>query len=69
MVGEDSSVNIDEVEVTSDIEDNVEVGFLPPPHLKIAQVSLNLGQSCDRPYFVKISALRHTVKKENSIAN
>ena len=33
MVGEDSSVNIDGVEVTSDIEDNVEVGFLPshPP--------------------------------------
>ena len=33
MVGEDSSVNIDGVEVTSDIEDNVEVRFLPsfPP--------------------------------------
>ena len=24
-------MNIDGVEVTSDIEDNVEVGFLPPP--------------------------------------
>ena len=33
MVGEDSSVNLDVVKVMSDIEDNVEVGFLPshPP--------------------------------------